>query len=109
MIVEPGDSVIVKWAIDHLLPWYYTHEKGLPDPCLKIHFGDVTAYFCKGRLTRVWAYANAARLDDMFGELLQLFKLCGHARMMLFEDVLAVPKGPGFSTPEPHERSRPPG
>ena len=76
MIVEPADRDIVKWAVDHAVPCYYTREQGLPTPCLKIHCGHVTAFFCRGRLTRLWAHADHAFLDDMFAELTQLFALC---------------------------------
>ncbi len=84
MIVEPSDRELVKWAVDHSVPWYYAHEHGLPDPCLRIQYGHLTAYFCRGRLTRLWAHADEAFLDDMFQQLLELFDLCGPARRILF-------------------------
>ncbi len=83
MIVEQADREIVKWAVDRLLPWYYTRERGLPEPCLKIHFGHITAYFCRGQLARLWTHADRGGLDDMFGELMVLFDLCGSPRSIL--------------------------
>jgi hypothetical protein len=77
MIVEPGDMEIVKWAVDRAKPCYYTREQGLPQPCLKVHCGNVTAYFCQGELTRLWAHADGGLLEDMFGELLQILRFAG--------------------------------
>jgi hypothetical protein len=76
MIVHPADREIVSWASERRSPHYYTSEAGLPDPCLKVHCGHITAYFSEGRLERVWAQADGPRLDDMFAELTELFRLC---------------------------------
>ncbi len=76
MIVDPQDKRIVKWAVDRCSPWYYTKEEGLPDPCLKVHCGYVTAYFTKGRLQRILTHADRKGMDDMFAELMQVFALC---------------------------------
>jgi hypothetical protein len=76
MIVHPADREIVNWALDRAAPWYYTHEHELPQPCLKVHCGHVTAYFCRGALVRVWAHADEPLLDDMFAQLSELLTLC---------------------------------
>ena len=76
MVVDPVDREIVAWAADRSAPCYYTHEDELPLPCLKVHCGHVTAYFCQGRLTRLWAQADHSFLDDLFAELTDLFALC---------------------------------
>jgi hypothetical protein len=80
MIVEPGDREIVRWAAERSLPCYYASERGLPDPCLKVHCGHVTAYFCRGRLSRLWAHADGACLDEMFAGLTDVFALCARMR-----------------------------
>ncbi len=88
MTEETADRDLVKWAAEHALPFYYTTEDGLPSPCLKIHFGYVTAYFCRGQLTRLWAHADRAFLDDMFEQLMRIFELCGRCRsLVLYEQV----------------------
>ncbi|HEY3245194.1 MAG TPA: hypothetical protein VGM03_17775 [Phycisphaerae bacterium] len=76
MIVHPADRDIVKWAMDRSAPYYYTREQELPQPCLKVHCGHVTAYFFQGALVRVWAHADEPALEDMFVELGQLLALC---------------------------------
>ena len=84
VIVNHADREIIKWAVDRMLPWYYTRERGLPDPCLKVHFGHITAYFYRGQLVRLWTQADQGSLDDMFCELMVLFDLCGSPRSILF-------------------------
>lgn len=76
VVVESMDREIVDWAASRSAPCYYTQEHELPEPCLKVHCGHVTAYFCGGRLTRIWAHADHTFLDDMFAELTDLFALC---------------------------------
>jgi hypothetical protein len=76
MLVHPADRVIVKWAMDHSAPHYYTSEADLPSPCLKVQCGYVTAYFHEGELVRLWAHADGECLDDMFVQMTQLFGLC---------------------------------
>ena len=76
MIVEPADRDIVKWAVDHSVPCYYASESGLPAPCLKLQCGHVTAFFCRGQLTRLWAQADYEFVDQMFAELTEMFRLC---------------------------------
>ncbi len=88
MIVEPADREIVKWAVDRLVPWYYTRERGLDRPCLSVHFGHVTAYFCRGRLKRIRTHSDADGFDDMFSEFLVLFELCGQSRTVRVEDIV---------------------
>ncbi len=83
MIVNLADRGLVTWAVEHGTPVYYTQEQGLPNPCLKIHFGHVTAYFCKGQLTRLWAHADRAYLDEMFEQLMKIFELCGCCRSLV--------------------------
>ncbi len=96
MIVEPADREIIKWAVDRLVPWYYTREKGLERPCLCVHFGRVTAYFCRGRLMRIRTYSDSDGFDDMFSEFLVLFELCGQSRKICVEDIVAGEAGPTF-------------
>lgn len=86
MNVDLADGNLVKWAVDHGLPFYYTQECGLPNPCLKIHLGHVTAYFCRGQLTRLWAHADRACLDDMFEQMMKIFELCGRCRSLIQHD-----------------------
>ncbi len=76
MIIESADRDIVKWAVDHAVPWYYTRESDLPQPCLKLQCGHVTAYFHRGALTRLWMQADRDFFDDMFMELTRLFNMC---------------------------------
>ena len=38
--------------------------------------GHVTAYFCSGKLMRVWVHAGGEYLDEVFYQLTQLFELC---------------------------------
>ena len=83
-MVHPADNNVVRWADDHRVPWYYTRERGLPHPCLKIQFGHLTAYFCRGKLTRLWAHADQCFLDDMFRQLVTLFELCGRPRSVVW-------------------------
>ncbi len=78
MIVHPADRNIVKWAIDHSSPCYYTREPDLPNPCLKVQCGHVTAYFCRGRLARLWAHADGDQFDDMFADMTQILRFFGH-------------------------------
>ena len=80
MVVEPADQDIVAWANGRSSPWYYIAERGLPQPCLKVQCGHVTAFFHRGRLTRLWAHADGPLLDDMFAELTQVFGLCANGR-----------------------------
>ncbi len=80
MLVETADQDIVAWAAKRSAPCYYTHEEHLPQPCLKVHCGHVTAYFCGGRLARLWAHADHTYLDDLFAELTDLFALCARLK-----------------------------
>ncbi len=75
MTENPADSRVIEWARQRAAPHYYTDEANLPTPCLKVQCGHVTAYFCQGRLTRLWAHADSDLLDEMFAELTQLFSL----------------------------------
>ena len=52
MIVASEDRAIVEWALNRAAPFYYAREPDLPDPCLKVHRGHVTAYFSGGQLAR---------------------------------------------------------
>ncbi len=96
MIVEPADREIVKWAVDRLIPWYYTSERGLPPPCLTLHLGHVTAYFRRGRLVRVRTHSDEDGFDDMFSEFLVLFDLCGQWRRIQVEDCTPGRSGNSF-------------
>ena len=87
MIVENLDRKLVQWAVAQGTPFYYTEETGLPSPCLKIHFGHITAYFHHGQLVRLWAHADRANLDEMFEQLMRAFELCGRCRSLTqYED-----------------------
>lgn len=86
MIIDLADGDLVAWAVKHGIPFYYTQEFGLPSPCLKVHFGHVTAYFCRGQLTRLWAHADRAYLDAMFEQLMKIFELCGRCRSLIQYD-----------------------
>lgn len=78
--LEFSDRAIVEWATVRAFPWYYTEEKGLPGPCLKVHCGHVTAYFHRGKLRRLWAHADRPDLDDMFLELTHLMSFNARRR-----------------------------
>lgn len=86
MIVDLADRDLIRWAVENGLPFYYTQEFGLPSPCLKIHFGYVTGYFCRGQVTRLWAHADRAGLDDMFEQVMKIFELCGRCRSLVQHD-----------------------
>ncbi len=74
-MIDPHDHHITQWAARRGSPWYYTQERGLPSPCLKVQCGYVTAYFHQGRLVRLWAQADSAGLNELFMELTQIFRL----------------------------------
>ncbi len=73
---EPDDSAIMAWARENGLRYYYALEPALPERCLKVHFGHLTAYFCGGKLVRLWVHADGEYLDEVFYQLTQLFELC---------------------------------
>lgn len=69
VILIPTDRDVIEWAEARGLRWYYTDDLGVPPPSLKVHCGCVTAYFQRGRLTRLRADADRELLDTMFEEL----------------------------------------
>ena len=77
MRVEPTDRHIASWARGMSAPCYYVSEPNMTAPCLKVQCGHLTAYFRRGRLIRLWAYADCSELEDMFKQLTQLFRHCG--------------------------------
>jgi hypothetical protein len=101
VIVDPADRAIVKWALDRAAAFYYARERDLPQPCLKVQCGCVTAYFSRGRLTRLQAHADSGLFDEMFCELAQLFELCGRALSFVDEDAAVIegPRGLRFGDP----------
>jgi hypothetical protein len=103
MIVDPADRAIVKWALDHAAPFYYANERDLPQPCLKVQCGCVTAFFSQGKLTRVQARADSALFGEMFCEFAQLFELCGRPDSLMEEDAAVI------GAPSRLWRSDPPG
>lgn len=73
---EPEDNEIIHWASANGLRYYYAAEPSLPDRCLKVHLGHITAYFQSGKLVRMWVQADGEYLDDVFYQLTQLFEIC---------------------------------
>ena len=53
MSVRRADAQIVAWARQHRYTCYYADETGLPADSLKVHLGQVTAWFHEGRLVRM--------------------------------------------------------
>lgn len=101
VIVDPADRPIVKWALDRAAAFYYARERDLPQPCLKVQCGCVTAYFWRGRLTRLQAHADSGLFDEMFCELAQLFELCGRPASFVDDDAELIegPRGLRFGDP----------
>ncbi len=71
------DRPFLSWAREKGYPYYYTNESGLPDGCLKLHLGVLTAYVHNGKLVRLAANGEGRLIDQMMYEFSQLFALCG--------------------------------
>jgi len=72
----PRDEPFLQWALHHHYRYYYTSERGLPEPCLKIHLGVVTAYLHHGKLIHLAIESEGGLLDEMMCELSLLFAQC---------------------------------
>ena len=87
---EPGDDEVIRWASNHRLRYYYAAEPSLRGRCLKVHLGQVTAYFRSGKLVRLWVQAEGEYLDDVFHQLSRLFELCVQIDGYLDQQAIAL-------------------
>jgi hypothetical protein len=71
-----GDEEVVEWARQRAYTHYYCRERGLPDPCLKVHLGQVSAYFHEGQLVRLALQVDGELLDDACAHLRELLAMC---------------------------------
>ena len=76
MPVSWPDQPFIHWAIQRGFSYYYTNEHGLPERCLKLHIGVMTAYIYQGKLVRIVVDSEGHLLDEMMLEFAQLFAEC---------------------------------
>jgi hypothetical protein len=71
-----GDEEVVEWARQRAYTHYYCREHGLPDPCLKVHLGQISAYFHEGQLVRLAFQVDGELLDDACAHLREVLAMC---------------------------------
>ncbi len=76
MLVSQGDARIVEWARVRHYPCLYHSEAGLPVPCLKVHLGQVTAFFHGGFLVRLSLQVEGELIHDACEKLQDLLATC---------------------------------
>ncbi len=76
MVVSDADAPIVAWARRHHYNCYYVDETGLPASCLKVHLGQITAWFLRGRLARIALQVDGELIVDACDELQELLSVC---------------------------------
>ncbi len=76
MLVSPADARIVEWARVRRYPCLYHSEAGLPAPCLKVHLGQVTAFFHHGCLVRLSLQVDGELIQDACEKLQELLTAC---------------------------------
>lgn len=76
MFALHGDEVVVEWARQRTYTHYYCRERGLPDPCLKVQLGQVSAYFHEGQLVRLAMQVDGELMDDACARLRELLAMC---------------------------------
>lgn len=76
VFVPQPDAPIVDWARLQGYPFYYAAEAGLPDPCLKVHLGQLCACFHDGRLVRMTLQVDGDLIQDACDQLRRLLAIC---------------------------------
>ena len=76
MLICQADARIVEWARTRGYPCLYHAEPGLPTPCLKVHLGQVTAFFHQGRLVRMALQVDGELIEDACATLQDLLATC---------------------------------
>ncbi|MBN1514073.1 MAG: hypothetical protein JXB13_18795 [Phycisphaerae bacterium] len=76
MLISQADARIVEWARARHYPCLYHSEAGLPSPCLKVHLGQVAAFFHHGRLARLSLQVDGELIQDACEKLQELLAAC---------------------------------